>query len=275
MKSHRRTAVIAVTAVIVIGGVAAGTGVAVAANAETVRQCDVARGKLGKADTAAKKANAAARAAVKGSKTTKLPNTDGWTSKKYADKPASTAQPKGSSGQDRLGAVASQQKKLQSLATSPLCQTRDDADAVAARASAKVKASARLAAAVTALEDDVATFQADETTRIAAEHAAAAKKAAEEAAAKQAAEAARQSAAAAAAAARPAPPTGASPYRPSAPAPAPASGGGVSGGGDRVTSPWGSAAPRKGPDFVGGGSVGSGSGGGCWTDNGMGGTKAC
>ncbi|WIE81486.1 hypothetical protein [Curtobacterium sp. MCSS17_016] len=287
MKSRRRTAVIAVAVVIVIGGVAAGTGVAVAANAETVRQCDVARGKLTAADTAAKKANAAARAAVKGSETTNLPNTDGWTSKKYADKPASTAQPKGSSGQDRLGAVASQQKKLQSLATSPLCESRDDADAVTARATALTNASGRLTAAAKELEDDFTTFQADETTRIAAEHAAAAKKAAEEAAAKQAAEeeAARQTQAAeaarqaaAAAAARPAPPTGASPYRPSAPAPAPApapaSGGGGVPGGDRVTSPWGSTAPQKGPDFVGGGGVGSG-GGGCWTSNGHGGSIRC
>lgn len=282
VKNRRRTALIAAAAVVILGGVAVGTGVTVAANAETVRQCDVARGKLTKASAAAKKATAAAAAAVKGSEVTSLPNTDGWTSTKYADKPAATAQPKGSSGKDRLTAVATQQQKLQTLATSPTCESRDDAAAVAARAADAEATAKRLSAAATELTDDFHTFQADETTRITAEKAAA-QKAAEEAAAKQAAEAAAAKQAAAAEAARQAAArsatapktstgTGAAPSRTTSGAPA--TGGTSSGQDDRVTSPWGSTAPRKGPDFVGGGSVGSG-GGGCWTDNGMGGTKPC
>ncbi len=286
--NRRRTIAIAVAvaAVVILGGVGVGTGVTVAANAETVRQCNAARGKLSKADTVAKKATAAASAAVKASEGTKLPDTDGWTSSKYADKPASTAQPKGSSGKDRLNAVAAEQEKLQSLATNPTCESRDDAEAVTARATAMMKTSTRLTTAATDLTDDFQTFQADETTRITTEKAAA-KKAAEEAAAKKAAEAeaARQAQAAAASAQQAAARAAAAPQTSNGAGTtqrstggAPATGGATSGQGDRVTSPWGSTAPRKGPDFVGGGSVGGTPGQGpvrCVTDNGHGGTMPC
>ncbi|MGW8431117.1 hypothetical protein ACWGJ9_08335 [Curtobacterium citreum] len=255
----------------------------VAANAETVRQCDVARGKLTAATAAAKKATAAAATAVKGSEATTLPETDGWTSTKYADKPAATAQPKGSSGKDRLTAVNTQQRKLRTLATSPTCESRDDAAAVTTQATDTTATAKRLTAAATELTDDFHTFLADETTRITAEKAAA-QKAAEEAAAKQAAEAEAAKQAAAAEAARQAAAraagtsaNGSAAAQPRSTSGAPAPGSTTSGQDDRVTSPWGSTAPRKGPDFVGGGGVGSPGEGPvrCVTDNGMGGTKFC
>jgi len=280
--NRRRNALIATAAAVILGGIAVGTGVTVAANAETVRQCDAARGKLSKASAVAKRATAAADTAVKKSEATQLPHTDGWTSKKYADKPASTAQPHGSSGKDRLAAVTTQQKKLQSLATAPTCESRGDAEAVTERAAVLAMTSKQLTTAATDLADDFQTFQADETTRVAAEKAAA-KRAAEEAAAKKAAEAeavrraeaadaARQAAArAAAATAETSTESGVTQRSTGG---GPATGGTTSGQSDRVTAPWGSTAPRKGPEFVGGGGVGSG-GGGCWTDNGVGGTKRC
>lgn len=166
--NRRRNALIATAAAVILGGIAVGTGVTVAANAETVRQCDAARGKLSKASAVAKRATAAADTAVKKSEATQLPHTDGWTSKKYADKPASTAQPHGSSGKDRLAAVTTQQKKLQSLATAPTCESRGDAEAVTERAAVLAITSKQLTTAATDLADDFQTFQADETTRVAA-----------------------------------------------------------------------------------------------------------
>jgi hypothetical protein len=281
VKNHRRTALIAAAGVLILGGVAVGAGAAVAANAGIVRQCDTAQRKLATADNGARKATAAAVAAVTASESTKLPNTEGWTSTPYADKQASTAAPKGSSGKDRLTAVAEQRKKLRSLTTAPHCESRDDAHTVTAAATAVTRTTAQLTAAVTELENDFASFQSDETTRITVEKAAA-KRAADEAAAKAAAEAAAAKAAAdeaaRQAAASPTTTSGATSSRTVTPPTggAPAAGGSApSSGSGRVTAPWGGTAPRKGPDFVGGGSVGSGSSGGCVADNGHGGTMHC
>ncbi|MFK0403330.1 hypothetical protein ACIQTT_13425 [Microbacterium sp. NPDC090225] len=191
---------------------------------------------------------------------TTLPDTEGWVSADYADRPgaeegdageAGAARP---SGAERIAVVADGRSSLADAAVTDECADRDEAAAIGERAEATTADAAALDESVAALTEDFADFQAEETARIAAEIEAArlaaeaeARRLAEEEAARQAAaeEAARQQAA----------------QR------------NWSDGGSRPPANSGGTPPAAGGPppggQVGGGPVG------CVADNGMGGTRPC
>ncbi|BDZ52320.1 hypothetical protein GCM10025867_51290 (plasmid) [Frondihabitans sucicola] len=266
----RLIAILAAAAVIV------GAGVAVGANraygAETSRQCGAALQAGEKAATRASKANKAADVTLKAITSTTLPGGKGWKSTSYAAHPAvaavaaTSARP---SGVDFIKAVGNDKLDLAALHAEKTCGDRAAAKAITATAAKTRQASSQLSLDTSALAIDFATFQKDETARVAAEVAATKKKAEAEAAAKKAAAEAAAKAAAAAEAARVAAARQASPVK--------------SYTGGTSSSRGGSTPPvaRSTPPGAGtlGGDIGGGvvppGGYGCVVSNGHGGTMPC
>lgn len=283
--SRRTIAILAAAAVVLAAGAIVSVSATRAYAAETTHQCTLAL----KAGSAAAHSRATAIATadkdLAAVTSTALPGTDGWTSTKYADRPAVKAVkavpasggvtavkavPARPSGVQFTASVVDARTALVRVKVPTSCTARDEAQTITALAKKSTTAAATLTTRSAALTDDFATFQKDETARVAAEVEAAKKAAEAAAAAKAAAEAAAQQAAARAAAVQRA---AAAPRSYSAPAPRSYS------GGSTYRAPAPAPAPRPAapaPSHTGGGSFGVGSGGGgCWTSNGEGGTIQC
>ncbi|WP_341956123.1 hypothetical protein [Microbacterium sp. LWH13-1.2] len=282
-RSKKRTiALIAVAAVVLAGGITA-TSVAVAqAEAEeTLRQCTVALKSGAAAAKTATESVADAENALESVAITALPDTDGWISANYADRPgaeavdaieaveasegvpaqeAVDAVPARSSGAEQIAAVTDASVELSNVVIPDECTDRDEAAALTKLATEATADAAALDETTTTLTEDFAVFQAEETARIAAEIEAA-RLAAEAEAARLAEEEARRLASEEAARQQNANSNG-------------GSNGGSSNnnGGSRPPANSGGTKPGGGGP-PGGGQVGGS--GGCVVDNGMGGTRPC
>lgn len=207
-KSKKKIIAIAAAVALVLGGGIASAVAVSNSNAETERLCVVATESATQARTTAKTDQQGADAALAAVEDTTLPESAG-TSTKYADrkateevkaqntegdKPEVKAVPARQSGADFVKDVTDAKAELTKAekALADTCETREDVTAIDAQVTAVADAVKTLDAASTALTEDFALFQAEETARITAE-----KKAAEEAAA--AARIAAEEAAAAAA----------------------------------------------------------------------------
>lgn len=194
-------AVVAAAVLIIGGGVAALVGVT-QYNAETDRLCEVALGTASDARTAQEASLTAADVALEAVESVELP--DGGTSTFYADMsgldasaatdraPAVEERP---SGAELIAAVVDAQTAIVEADVTDECEDRDQAIAITDASAVATAAAESLDEAVAALGDDFATFQTDESARLAAEKKAAEEAAAAESArlaAEQAAEAERQ-----------------------------------------------------------------------------------
>lgn len=288
--SKKAIAIIAAIAVLLAGGITiTSVSVARADAAETARQCTAALKSGATASQTADASVAAADQALETVTVTALPDTDGWESGVYAERPAVEAveaveavpAAEGVEGVEAVeavagrpsaaeltGAVTDSRDALAAVTIPTTCVERDDAAAITALADDTGAASVRLDEHVAVLAEDFAAFQVEETARITAEKEAARKKAEEEAARKKAEEAAKKAAEQAAARKR-AQQQWTAPKSPTRKSGSSGSSGGKSGGQQSQPSP-----PRKPGGGGGGGQIGDGTGG-CRTDNGQGGTKPC
>ena len=212
-KNKKKIIAIAAAVALVLGGGVASAVAVSNHNAETQALCVAATDKVADARTTAKTAQQAADAALTAAEGTTLPESAGE-STKYADrkaveavkaqkaegdKPEVKAVDARQSGADFVKDVTDAQAELAKAekALVETCETRDNVKDVTAKVAAVTDAAKELDAASTALTEDFALFQEDETARLAAEKKAAEEKAvAEAAAAEQAAaeETARQAA---------------------------------------------------------------------------------
>jgi len=248
--NRRAVAIIVATAAaaLVAGGVVTAVVVTNAEAEETARQCAAALDLATTATTQTEEALANADASLTAVETTALPDTDGWTSGAYGDRPA---------GAELTSSVIDARTTVEDASVPNDCADRAEAKVITDAALVATNAVASLDESVAALNVDFELFQVEETARIAAEIEAA--RIAAEEAARVAAEAEAARVAAEAEAARQAAAQRQT-WRPS--------GGSGSGGGGHPA-----------PSFPNGGSFGVGVGGPndapCLTDNGMGGTMPC
>ena len=189
-------AVLTAAVLVIGGGVAALVGVT-QYNAETARLCEVALGTASDALETKQVSLSAADNALKAIETTELP--DGGTSTLYADMPAvkaavatdtAVAVEARRSGAEMIAAVVKAQTALVDANVTDECDDRNQAIIITEASAVATAAAESLDEAVVALGDDFATFQVEESARLAAE-----KKAAEEAAAAEAARLATEQAA--------------------------------------------------------------------------------
>ncbi len=296
-RPRRRTIAILSVAGLVAAGVITGTTV-VYAN-ETARQCDVALDLASTAATTSEKSVAGADSALELITSVDLPDTKGWKSTVYTDRPAVEAveAKSASKGEKAVEAVAARpsgadftrdvidtRDELLAIEIAAVCGDRDEAATITAAAERTTSTATVLDERVEALTADFATFQADEKARITAEKKVAAKKAAAEkarkiaaakkakAAKKAAEEAARKAAASRQSSSR----SGSSGYTGSRSSGSSGSSGSKGSGGSSSGSKGGggsSGGGGSGGGSVGGGGVGGGGGPKvCRGDNGHGGS---
>ncbi len=265
--SKRMVAIVAAGALVLAGGIAA-IGVS-AANAEAARIAEIngrCEAQLREIDAQVREPVAQILASTEEAtlriQSTKLPGAEGWDSAPYNERQAVEAADgveARASGAEHVKALVDARQAVIDMEPSSDCASLEDAEALGEQLDRDLQLVAALKVADAALSADFEAFQAEERERITAE-VEAARIAAEEEAARVAAEQEAARVAAEAEAARKA----------AAQRHSTGSGSGSAGGGS--SSGGGTSSP---PQLGGGIGLGPSDPGQCWTDNGMGGTKAC